>query len=241
MSILKVLELIPVDRLKFHEEGDSQRIKRIMQEIQRDGVLKNPIMVSELQNGDYFLLDGLHRSLAIKELGFKYILAQKVELTQPQVKLLSWTHQVPDHINLKPYLISGKSEVPCFTLARSGQEITVYGPKDIHERVEFMHQLTTNYYKDNELLRLPELPDFLAPGSQYVSFIPFNKNEFDEIILKNIVTPPGITRLLIPGRILNLQFPLTLLEEERYNEFQHHLSAYQPRLRKYTEEVYMVE
>lgn len=68
-SKLKVI-LLPIDELKPHEMGSPLYLELLRQEILRDGVLKYPIVADEKSR---VILDGMHRWLALKSLGYKLV------------------------------------------------------------------------------------------------------------------------------------------------------------------------
>lgn len=68
-SNLKIV-LLPIDMLKPHEMGSPLYLELLKQEILRDGVLKYPIVADEKS---HVILDGMHRWLALKSLGYKMV------------------------------------------------------------------------------------------------------------------------------------------------------------------------
>lgn len=64
------LALLPIDDLKPHEKGLSLYLQLLRREILRDGVLKCPIIADE---ESHVILDGMHRWLALKSLGYTEI------------------------------------------------------------------------------------------------------------------------------------------------------------------------
>jgi hypothetical protein len=68
--------LVPIDQLRPHEKGSPLYLKLLRQEILRDGVLKYPI-IAEHKSG--VILDGMHRWLAIKSMGYALIPAVRVD------------------------------------------------------------------------------------------------------------------------------------------------------------------
>lgn len=62
--------LLPIDELKPHEKGSPLYLKLLRQEILRDGILKYPIIADEKT---HVILDGMHRWLALKSLGYTLI------------------------------------------------------------------------------------------------------------------------------------------------------------------------
>lgn len=240
LSILNNLEIVPMNLLRFHEEHDPCRLQRIVADIKESKHLNNPPMATICNDGTYLILDGLHRAKALGELEMNKLIIQRVDLNHPKLKILSWTHVIPDHIDI----ISDENfpkEVPMFTLYRSNQVKTYLGPKCLQQRLAIMHNISSAYLKEEEIERLPESPDFLDPGKQYITFQPFTLEEFNELKDHHYITPPGLTRLLIPDRLLNLKFPLSLFNQEDKSDFHQQISLYKNRLRKYTEEVYILE
>ena len=66
---LKIV-LVPIDKLKPHEKGSPLYLELLKQEILRDDVLKYPIIADEKT---HVILDGMHRWLALKSLGYSLI------------------------------------------------------------------------------------------------------------------------------------------------------------------------
>lgn len=64
------IALLSVDELKPHEKGSPLYLQLLRQEILKDRVLKYPIIADEKT---HIILDGMHRWLALKSLGFTLI------------------------------------------------------------------------------------------------------------------------------------------------------------------------
>jgi hypothetical protein len=71
--------LLPIDTLKPHEKGSPLYLEMLKKEILRDGVLKYPIIADEKTN---VILDGMHRWLALKSLGYVQIPVLQVNVFQ---------------------------------------------------------------------------------------------------------------------------------------------------------------
>jgi hypothetical protein len=69
--------LLRVDQLKPHEKGSPLYLQLLTEEILRDGVLKYPIIADEKTR---VILDGMHRWLALKSLGYELIPAILVDV-----------------------------------------------------------------------------------------------------------------------------------------------------------------
>ena len=64
------LALLPINGLRPHEKGLPLYLQVLKQEIVRDGILKCPIIADEKS---HVILDGMHRWLALKSLGYEEI------------------------------------------------------------------------------------------------------------------------------------------------------------------------
>jgi ParB-like chromosome segregation protein Spo0J len=83
-SNLKVV-LLPIDELKPHEMASPLYLELLRQEILRDGVLKYPIVADEKS---HVILDGMHRWLALKSLGYKLVPVVLVDAFQnPKIRV----------------------------------------------------------------------------------------------------------------------------------------------------------
>lgn len=77
-SKLKIV-LLPIDELRPHEKGSPLYLELLRQEILRDGILKYPIIADEKT---CVILDGMHRWLALKTLGYTLIPVMLVDALQ---------------------------------------------------------------------------------------------------------------------------------------------------------------
>jgi len=77
--------LLPIDTLKPHEKGSPLYLEMLKKEILRDGILKYPIVADEKTN---VILDGMHRWLALKSLGYTKIPVLQVNIFQnPHIRI----------------------------------------------------------------------------------------------------------------------------------------------------------
>jgi hypothetical protein len=83
-SNLKIV-LVPIDELKPHEKGSPLYLELLKQEILMDGVLKYPIIADEKS---HVILDGMHRWLALKSLGYTLIPVMLINAFQnPKIRV----------------------------------------------------------------------------------------------------------------------------------------------------------
>jgi hypothetical protein len=64
------IAIVPIDELKPHEKGSPVYLRLLRQELLKDGMLKYPIIADD-KTGT--ILDGMHRWLALKSLGYTLI------------------------------------------------------------------------------------------------------------------------------------------------------------------------
>ena len=87
------LAILPIDKIFPHEMFDESRSANLAKEIEKDGMIRNPIIVTPLKKDIFVQLDGMNRLSTFKVLGFKSILCQIVDYQDMEnVELSSWLH-----------------------------------------------------------------------------------------------------------------------------------------------------
>ena len=71
--------LLQIDELRPHEKGSPVYLDLLRREILRDGMLRYPIVADEKT---HVILDGMHRWLALKSIGYKSIPVLQVDIFQ---------------------------------------------------------------------------------------------------------------------------------------------------------------
>lgn len=108
---LKIV-LVPVDELKPHEKGSPLYLELLKREILRDNVLKYPIIADEKT---YVILDGMHRWLALKSLGYSLIPVMLVNAFQnPKIhvgrrRIHRYTNNSDEEITIEKVISAGLS------------------------------------------------------------------------------------------------------------------------------------
>ncbi|MFH0971908.1 MAG: ParB N-terminal domain-containing protein [Candidatus Micrarchaeota archaeon] len=78
--------LMSIRRLKSHEQIQPDRLAKLILRIQKDGMLKKPILVD---GKNHVILDGHHRAESLKRLKLKKIPAILVDYSSRAIKLAS--------------------------------------------------------------------------------------------------------------------------------------------------------
>jgi hypothetical protein len=79
------IAIMPIDELKPHEKGSPVYLKLLIKELLKDGMLRYPIIADEKTS---VILDGMHRWLALKSLGYTLIPVILVNaLKNPKIRI----------------------------------------------------------------------------------------------------------------------------------------------------------
>ncbi|MEM3186133.1 MAG: ParB N-terminal domain-containing protein [Conexivisphaerales archaeon] len=81
---------VELDRLVPHEMHDENHAREIADDIRKRGVLLRPIVIHKLENGKYMVVDGHHRTTALKQLGCKYAAATLIDYASGDIRVMSW-------------------------------------------------------------------------------------------------------------------------------------------------------
>lgn len=225
------LKVVAVEEALPHEEYDRSRVTELAARLTAEGRLINP-PVAVLHRGRYIVLDGATRVTAFRELRYPHIVLQVVDLGQQGVQLYTWHHVIRGGAGL----LSRLAELPGIRLVPVGEGgdgpdageqalahlITAQGVTYRVEAaagadwLEQLNQVVACYSEwgrvertlttDLESLR-SQYPDLAA----LVTFPPFTLDTVLTLAAEGRKLPAGITRFVIPGRILRLNAPLERL------------------------------
>ena len=81
------MALIDIGLVRHHEEVVPALLEELTREIERDRLLKHPIIVDE---ATFVILDGTHRVEALKALGCRRVAACLVDYMDPRIRLGCW-------------------------------------------------------------------------------------------------------------------------------------------------------
>jgi len=265
------LRVVALDRVICHEDVDPRRVEKLAGRIAADGSLRNPPIVTEV--GDiYLVLDGASRTTAFRHLEFEHII---VQVTSPEegLELAAWYHVIlqitaPDLIRLldelpvvtlKPAEPGRADEVMfeygglCQVKTVDGDDYVVYAAPGAN-RLDALNQLTNAYIKAavvhrtlrDDLISLQhEYPDMAA-------LVLFPEYSVSQVIQATVSGerkfPAGITRFLVPGRVMRLNADLAQLKSKgsltEKNRWLHDMlveKQIEGRIRYYGEPVYLLD
>lgn len=266
------LELVPTNQILPHEQIDDKRVARLMSRLEEDGRLVNP-PVTTYWNGRYIVLDGATRSTAFQRLGYPYLIVQVAQPDREGFELHTWYHAISseksfavlrkllesiDGLLLKPleddhFQSAFRSpNALCYFLERSGQmTLAEYAPGK--DRLAVMNALVSEYtaWGNVERTLLTDLSRLLGqfPSMTAVAIFPqFEPETVFEVASRGDLLPAGLTRFLIPGRILRLNADLERLKKQEslaakrawFNQFLEEKLA-RSRMRFYQEPVILLD
>ena len=129
-----VLRVLETSQFLLHEHPDVARVERLVGAFRRDGVLRNPPIVTPLlpppkgggRTAQFVILDGANRITALRDLGAPHVAAQVVRYEQPDIVVSTWRH----------YVVEAEHPMRERVARRLGLEVVpVSGPAEAEDRL----------------------------------------------------------------------------------------------------------
>ncbi len=230
---IPVMEVLSVRDIRFHEEVDLARVAALIERLSTDGVLRNPPIVARLPGRARLLLDGANRIEALSRMGIRHALVQTEEFGDPALDLSHWNHVIRAReaaaivedppANTRIQLPAPRQETPgggpiCRLVLPGGDETVFLAPSEPSKRAAALRDLCARYtHPRARLARIPH-GDLNQVRSAYPGFgglleyAGISKEEVLAIAEAGERLPSGITRFLVPRRVLGFNLPLSFLE-----------------------------
>lgn len=226
------LRIVPVGLIIPHELHDRSRADPLIDQLRRDRILKSPVLVTEFRgaNGalEYLILDGTNRSISLDLLGIGYALVQVVPYHEPYVTLSTWNHAVSElssatleHRLTRLTEMRVTEDQPerfmvCCRFAQGPTWWFVADDASLQTRAECLQAVVAAYITEGRLDRVTGAdPEALAPLfprlTAVIEFPTFQPAEIVELTQHGWRVPAGITRHLVRGRALRVNYPLEKL------------------------------
>jgi phosphoglycerate dehydrogenase-like enzyme len=232
------LRIVPSEMVFAHELFDRKRVERLAHRLQANAVLKNPPLVMETKDG-YMVLDGATRSTALRQLGLPHMLVQVFQADTEGLELETWYHVIreieredlltlfhslPD-IELAPITPDKATEAQLaygslgYIQFAAGDAYLVHARPGAN-RLDALNQLTAAYIDASRTSRTltrdmaqlqHEYPDMAA----LVVFPIYTVEQVIQLACAGRRLPAGITRFIVPGRILRFNLDLEILRAEQ--------------------------
>jgi len=231
------LAVVPLDRIFPHELIDPRRVENLVKKLNASDLFTNPPIV--VPSKDYYVvLDGATRVSSFKKLGYLHIIVQVLK-DRNNYRLDTWFHAIRK-TNTK-ILLNLLNELPEITMVRSDLKTvqaemvehgglcylqtvdkTIYHiqPKAGVNHLDALNKLTDSYIQASHVTRtlhsdiddlLNEFPDLAGVAA----FPVFTLDQVLQITDGGNAMPAGITRFIIPGRVMRLNADFEYLKSDR--------------------------
>ncbi len=248
-SPLDGLATVALDDLVLHETTEPARADRVRQEIERAGVLADPVVVTPARDGRYLVLDGAHRTSALRSLGMRSVVVQVMPLSATAARLGSWAHDLP--LGEVPRGLAAPGPVGGRTLVATvggpsvdgaGEGVPVTGPAEPLARAATMSAVARRYAGRPYVRAIPGTPVRPSVAAR-VSWAPWSAEDLLTLIAAGGMLPAGTTRFVLPGRVLGVRVALGALAAAPGEDGQAGLldALRRQSVRTYTELVHVVE
>lgn len=222
------LRIVLTESLHPHEEHDTQRSKPLIERLETEAVVINPPIVSPMGASQFVILDGANRFHAFSHLRYPQILVQVADYESGYVELKTWRHLVCDwdaSIFLQRLRQLSDIEISegqhagsiAHILLKNGAVFSLRAPlENTHERNTVLRDVVAVYQLNATLQRtaLTEPDDIWPLHPTAVAIVTFPDYQPSDIIAAaryKAYLPPGISRHIIHGRALRLNYPLDVL------------------------------
>jgi L-serine kinase (ATP) / ParB family transcriptional regulator, heme-responsive regulator len=239
------LQILPLESLILHEDHDNQRTLPLVEKLRAAGILRNPPIVMPLTDGSnrYMVLDGANRVTALQEMEFPHIVAQVVDVSNPNVNLQTWHHVIwgmrtktlmsalrklngleAVRVNTHRSLDAPKYVPVQIRLPDGKFYLLKEEPSDLASHIATLHKIVNAYKTQASLDRTSQTlvdsfksiyPDLTA----LIIFPSFKIKTVLKLAAQQIVLPTGITRFTVSPRALHLNYPLHELSSGKPIEY----------------------
>ncbi len=225
------LRIVHIGDVLPHETNDRQRSRPLIKRLQAAEFFTNPLVVAVIANDQYVLMDGANRYHSLKHLGFVHILVQVVDYKTEFVELGVWQHIVSDW-NITDFVQQLKqidrihirdgwdADAAARIRLREGPVYSVHAAMaGVIERNSILRQVVAAYHRHAALYRTSltdptQIWPLYPAGIALVTFPAYRPQNIIEAAVHKAYLPPGISRHIIHGRALKLNYPMSRLREE---------------------------
>ncbi len=222
------ITLVEIDELLIPEETISGILDALMEEIERAGILKSPVIVGK---ESLVVLDGMHRVEALRNLGCRFICVCLVDYTSPGIRVDRWCRVVSSPIAIEEFIsrfgdlgeISRTVGFPSggasllLMLEEGYYEMATHGEGIVSAFATVTcieswlrkkgHAIRYETERDAaKMLERREVGFVLCPPA-------IEKSHVLEAVKSGRVFPPKATRHIVPARPFGVDVPLELLRD----------------------------
>jgi hypothetical protein len=230
LQVVALVDVLP------HEHVDPRRVERLAYRLETEDALSNPPIVIETSQ-KYIVLDGATRVTAFKQLGYPHIVVQVV--SPDQLDLHTWFHVIRDtqpaalierfralpEIKLVECSAAtvfdqlNSTDALCYLHSSHNTAYLAYAAPGVN-RLHALNTITASYHVGGNITRtlsnnLADVKHEVPDMSVLIVFPKYTVEQVLEIAQAGRVIPAGITRFIIPGRVLRLNANLAYLMSDK--------------------------
>jgi D-3-phosphoglycerate dehydrogenase len=268
-AILPV-RFVPLDRVVPHEATDPRRADKLAGRLTDEAVIRNPTIVASIDDR-YVVLDGATRTEALRRLESAHAIVQDVSI-EDGLSLETWHHvvrrmEIDDLVGLIGGLDGIRVEEvtdgsPHYRMieygglsaitARDGRAFVVYAAEG-RNRFEALAAVAEAYIEATLVSRTLERDIRRLEGwyPDMTALVEYPEFTVEQVLLaarSGTLLPAGVTRFIVPGRVLHLDVPLEVVIgdstlEEKNRWLHDHLTEKERagKIRYYREPVYILD
>jgi len=243
-EVLDKIKIIPISEILLHEGVVTEWTEKLKLNINHDGIVKNPIIVTRYQ-GHYIALDGMHRVTALKALGCRDIVVYEVDYDDPSIGLFGWDALILDacpvprlleafaqrenlslsaHEDFAGAVENIRCHRSCFAILTREQEVYEMKMREERDSLDLLIRALKDFEADLDRrnLRIIYVADDQSEKTfqQHQNAFNLFKRPFftkEEVVHRTIegkILPRKSTRHLFPLRPLRIDIDFILLKEE---------------------------
>lgn len=224
------LRIIPTNAPQPHEEHDSQRAIPLIERLRHADMMTNPPIVAHTEDDNYIILDGANRCYSFAALEIPHILVQVVSYFNDQVELHTWNH-IASRWNTKALIQAiqqldnidihegqDKNAIAHIAL-REGELLALTSPvQSVRQRSAALRDVVRTYQQNAVLNRTtmiePEEVWHLYPEANALIIFPeYTPHDIIEATRHKAYLPPGVSRHIVHGRALQVNYPMHILKD----------------------------
>lgn len=234
------LRFASLNDVLLHEQVEARRVERLITQLKTDWLLKNPPVVTQY-DGKYILLDGATRVTALKRIHCRDVVVQVVDYAMPGLVLETWNHMLLDlpagelldalaripGVQVQATSADGAEQAltdraSFATIVQADGRVfsLVADSARLERQAELLNEVVGAYEGRGEMYRVAytDLERLLAEHGRLTALVVFPRfrpEEIRRVALDRTKLPMGITRHIIPGRVLHINIPLGILDRDQ--------------------------
>lgn len=224
------LRIVDINSVLPHEKSDNQRSQPLIARLRQATLFTNPPVVASIPDNRYVLMDGANRHNSLKQLGYKHILVQVADYNTEFIELGVWQHIVADWDSTQfiQHLkqVQGieirdgwDSKAVAQILLHDGPVYGIHATVDTFaERNTTLCKVVETYHHNCTLYRTPltdptQIWSLYPSGIALVMFPTYDSQHIIDAATQEAYLPPGVSRHIIHGRALKLNYPMAKLRD----------------------------